>query len=89
MLGLQTAVPVYASVVEVKLAVLLVLDDIQIVLAGEEFEGECAELAVRTDIFGLVDDCSDGGVFVFEDFGNEGLEWEPVFAEVQMYCFSL
>lgn len=46
-------------------------------------------MAVRADIFGLVDDCSDGGVFVFEDFGNEGLEWEPVFAEVQMYCFSI
>lgn len=46
-------------------------------------------MALRADIFSLVDDCSDGGVFVFEDFGDEGLEREPMFAEVQMYCFSL
>lgn len=88
-LGLQTAVPVYAGVVEVEFAALLVLNYIEVVLTGQQFKGECAELTLRADIFDLVDDCADSGVFVFDYFCDEILEWEPLLAEVQVYCLSL
>lgn len=76
MLGLQTAVPVDTGIVKAELAVLLVLNDVQVVLTCQQLIWEGAELAVRTNIFGLIDDGANSRVLVQEDFGNYVLIWQ-------------
>lgn len=87
-LRLQTAVPVHAGVVKAELAVLLMLDDIEIRFAGEDLEGEGAEFADGADVLSLADDGPDAGVLVEEDFGDDLFEGEVLFAEVKVRYFA-
>lgn len=87
MLCLETAVPVHARVVEAELAVLLVLDDVQIVLTGEQLEGERAEFAVRAHVLGLADDGADVGVLVQQNLGKQVLVRQVLLAEVKVRYF--
>lgn len=86
-LGLQATVPVHTGVIEPELAVLLMLNNIQIIFTNKNLEWECTELALRTNIFNLVDDGANGGVFVSQDLGNKEFIREKLFAEVEV-CWT-
>lgn len=88
MLSFKTTIPVNARIVEVEFTVLFMLDNVQIVVADEDFEGECTELAVRANIFELVDHGADTRILVFENLRNEVFIWVELFAEVEMRWFS-
>lgn len=84
-LSLQTAVPVDARVIESELAFLLVLNDVQVVVTSQQLERESTELAVRANIFGLVDNSADGGVLVHENLCNDVFIRQPMRTEVQVH----
>ena len=83
-LRLESAIPVDARVVEAELAVLLVLDDVHVLVAGQVLEGKGAELAVCADVFRLADYRSDRRVLVLEDLGDHEPVRDELFAEVDV-----
>jgi hypothetical protein len=83
-LGLQATVPVHTGVIESKLAILFVLNNIQIIFTNKHLEWESSELALRANIFNLVDDGANGGIFVSQNLGNKELIREKLLAEVEV-----
>lgn len=86
-LGLQATVPVHTGVIESELAVLLMLNNVQIIFADKYLEWECTELTLGANIFNLVDNGANGGVFVSQNLSNKEFIREKLFAEVEVCWF--
>lgn len=82
MLSIQSTIPIYLGIVEAKDTIFFDDFDVQGGVAGEELVGEGAVGGGLAHEVGFVDYGADGGVFVEEHGGEEGLVGEVRWAEV-------
>lgn len=84
MFGVEPAVPVDFSVVELESAVFLADCDVEVVRAGEDFVLESAEFVLFAYVVDLVDNGRYTLVLVHQDLGNQVFVLDILIAEVEV-----